>query len=227
MRKEIVRIASAACVKAGQKCTAIRRAFVPNAHMEAATAALRDRLSKIVIGNPALDSVRMGPVVGLEQRADVLQQLRRLQRKAKLVIGDWEDVQVEGADKKTGAFLPPMVLLCKDPASASEVHAIEAFGPVSTLMGYGDVGEVIALAHRGGGSLVASVYTYDLPTASDIAFGTACNPSVCPEQERLLRCGRRSARLLDHVRGLFCDHDRRRIDMATSNRWHDRRIYNS
>jgi oxepin-CoA hydrolase/3-oxo-5,6-dehydrosuberyl-CoA semialdehyde dehydrogenase len=169
----IKEVAKEMTVKAGQKCTAIRRAFVPNAHIEAATAALRDRLSKIVVGDPALDNVRMGPVVGLEQRADILQQLRRLQREAKLVIGDPEDVQVEGADKKTGAFLPPMVLLCEDPASASEVHAIEAFGPVSTLMGYGDVGEAITLAHRGGGSLVASVYTYDLPTASDIAFGIA------------------------------------------------------
>jgi oxepin-CoA hydrolase / 3-oxo-5,6-dehydrosuberyl-CoA semialdehyde dehydrogenase len=169
----IKEVAKEMTVKAGQKCTAIRRAFVPNARVEAATAALRDRLSKIVVGDPALDNVRMGPVVGLEQRADVLQQLRRLQREAKLVIGDPEDVHVEGADKKTGAFLPPMVLLCEDPASASEVHAIEAFGPVSTLMGYGDVGEVIALAHRGGGSLVASVYTYDPATASDIAFGIA------------------------------------------------------
>lgn len=169
----IKEVAKEMTVKAGQKCTAIRRAFVPNAHIEAATAALRDRLSKIVVGDPALDNVRMGPVVGLEQRADVLQQLGRLQREAKLVIGDPEDVHVEGADKKAGAFLPPMVLLCENPSSASEVHAIEAFGPVSTLMGYGDVGEAISLANRGGGSLVASVYTYDPATAADVAFGIA------------------------------------------------------
>ncbi|OQW55711.1 MAG: phenylacetic acid degradation bifunctional protein PaaZ [Proteobacteria bacterium SG_bin9] len=167
----IKEVAKEMTVKAGQKCTAIRRAFAPSAHVDAVIAALRERLAKITVGNPELESVRMGPVVGLGQRNDVLAHVASLQKEAQIVVGDPEHFTVEGGDAKTGAFLPPMLLHCADPIKATNVHAIEAFGPVSTVMGYRDINEAIALTNRGGGSLVASVYTHDAALARDLTFG--------------------------------------------------------
>ena len=167
----IKEIAKEMTVKAGQKCTAIRRALAPAAHVDAVIAALRERLAKITVGNPELESVRMGPVVGLGQRKDVLAHVASLKKEAQIVVGDPEHFAVEGADAKKGAFLPPLLLHCADPIKATNVHAIEAFGPVSTVMGYRDLNEAIALTNRGGGSLVASVYTHDAALARDLTFG--------------------------------------------------------
>lgn len=167
----IKEVAKEMTVKAGQKCTAIRRAFAPAAHVDAVIAALRERLAKIIVGNPELESVRMGPVVGLGQRKDVLAHVASLKKEAQLVIGDPEHFTVEDGDATKGAFLPPLLLHCADPIKATNVHAIEAFGPVSTVMGYRDINEAIALTNRGGGSLVASVYTHDATLARDLTFG--------------------------------------------------------
>lgn len=167
----IKEVAKEMTVKAGQKCTAIRRALAPAAHVDAVIAALRERLAKIVVGNPELENVRMGPVVGLGQRKDVLAHVASLRKEAQLVIGDPEHFTVEGGDATKGAFLPPLLLHCADPIKATNVHAIEAFGPVSTVMGYRDINEAIALTNRGGGSLVASVYTHDTALARDLTFG--------------------------------------------------------
>lgn len=160
-------------VKAGQKCTAIRRALAPAAQVDAVIAALRERLARVQVGNPELESVRMGPVVGLAQRADVLARVKTLRAEAELVAGDPDNFDVEGADVWRGAFLPPMLLHCADPIRASHVHAVEAFGPVCTVMGYDGIEDAVALANRGGGSLVASVYTHDPKTASDLVLGIA------------------------------------------------------
>lgn len=159
-------------VKAGQKCTAIRRAIVPVALVDAVVEAARERLSRVVIGAPDADGVTMGPVVGLGQRADVLAAVDKLRAAADLVVGDPEAFEVVGADAKTGAFLPPMLLRCTDPA-ASAVHEIEAFGPVSTVIGYSDTADAIALAARGGGSLVASLVTKDPLLARTVLLGIA------------------------------------------------------
>lgn len=164
-------VAKEMTVKAGQKCTAIRRAFAPVAHTEAVIEALRQRLAKIQIGNPELETVRMGPVVGLDQRRDVLSQIEKLKVEANVVVGDPDNFSVEGADKTRGAFLPPLLLHCADPIRAKNIHEIEAFGPVCTVMGYDRIDQAIALTNRGGGSLVASVYTHDPRTASDLIFG--------------------------------------------------------
>lgn len=158
-------------VKAGQKCTAIRRAFAPSAHAEAVIDALRERLAKVQVGNPELETVRMGPVVGLDQRRDVLSHVAKLKSEAQLVAGDPDNFQVEGADRVRGAFIPPLLLHCADPKKAQSVHEIEAFGPVCTVMGYDGIEQAIALTNRGGGSLVASIYTHDTHIASDIVFG--------------------------------------------------------
>lgn len=164
-------VAKEMTVKAGQKCTAIRRAMAPSAHVQAVIDALRERLGKVVIGNPELENVRMGPVVGLDQRRDVLSHVAKLRSEADLLVGDPDNFSVEGTDVARGAFLPPMLLHCADPIRATQVHSVEAFGPVSTVMGYDTLDDAIALANRGGGSLVASVYTYDPRTAADLTFG--------------------------------------------------------
>jgi oxepin-CoA hydrolase/3-oxo-5,6-dehydrosuberyl-CoA semialdehyde dehydrogenase len=133
--------------------------------------ALRERLSKIKVGNPELENVRMGPVVGLGQRRDVLAQVAKLRSEADIVVGNPDDFSVEGADRERGAFIPPLLLHCPDPIRATNVHSVEAFGPVCTVMGYDGLDQAMALANRGDGSLVASVYTYDPGTASDLVFG--------------------------------------------------------
>ena len=164
-------VAKEITVKAGQKCTAIRRALAPAAHVDAVIAALRDRLGKIVVGDPALESVRMGPLVGLDQRREMLAHLGKLRTEAELVVGDPENFNVEGANASKGAFVPPLLLHCADAMKADAVHAIEAFGPVCTVMGYDGLDQAIALANMGAGSLVASVYTHDPRVASDLVFG--------------------------------------------------------
>lgn len=169
----IKEVAKEMTVKAGQKCTAIRRVLAPSAYVEPVIAALRERLDKVVIGNPELETVRMGPVVGLEQRRDVLANVKALRTEAELVAGDPDNFDVQGADVTRGAFLPPLLLHCADPIRATKVHSVEAFGPVSTVMGYRDLDEAVALTNRGGGSLVASVYTHDPKVASDLVFGVS------------------------------------------------------
>jgi oxepin-CoA hydrolase/3-oxo-5,6-dehydrosuberyl-CoA semialdehyde dehydrogenase len=145
--------------------------MAPTAHVQAVIDALRERLGKVVIGNPELESVRMGPVVGLDQRRDVLAHVEKLRGEAEVVVGDPDNFSVEGADVSRGAFIPPMLLHCADPIRATQVHSVEPFGPVSTVMGYDTLDDAIALANRGGGSLVASVYTHDSRTAADLVFG--------------------------------------------------------
>jgi len=167
----IKEVAKEMTVKTGQKCTAIRRALAPRAHVDAVIAALRDRLSRVTIGDPKIETVRMGPVVGLDQRRDVLAHVATLRGEAELVAGNPDHFVVEGADPVRGAFVPPLLLHCADPVKATQVHAVEAFGPVSTVMGYDGLDQAIALANRGEGSLVASIYTHDPRIATDLTFG--------------------------------------------------------
>jgi oxepin-CoA hydrolase/3-oxo-5,6-dehydrosuberyl-CoA semialdehyde dehydrogenase len=170
----IKEVAKEMTVKAGQKCTAIRRALAPSPHIDAVISALRERLAKVTIGNPELETVRMGPLVGLDQRRDVLAHVTTLRAEAELVAGDPDNFAVEGADADRGAFIPPQLLHCADPTRATSVHEIEAFGPVCTVMGYSDLEQAITLANRGGGSLVASVYTHAINIAADLVFGISC-----------------------------------------------------
>ena len=159
-------------VKAGQKCTAIRRAFVPAGVVDAVVDAVSQRLAKITVGNPADDSVRMGALASLEQREEVRRSIKALRSSATLAFGDPDHVDVLGADPEHGAFLSP-VLLRADDAGADELHSVEAFGPVSTVIGYRDAVDVIDLAARGRGSLVGSVVTGDVDFARDVVLGVA------------------------------------------------------
>ncbi|AII08334.1 phenylacetic acid degradation bifunctional protein PaaZ [Rhodococcus opacus] len=159
-------------VKAGQKCTAIRRALVPSALMDDVIAAAKAQLSRVVVGDPDAEGVTMGALASLEQRDEVLKSLRGLTKSAQIVVGAPENFEVVGADKATGAFLPP-ILLRSDDKDATEPHDIEAFGPVSTVIGYDSTDEVVELAARGKGSLVASLVTRDSALARDIVLGLA------------------------------------------------------
>ena len=156
--------------KAGQKCTAIRRAFVPAARIDEVADAVSARLARVVIGNPANPDVRMGALAGLEQREEVRRSLKGLLEAARIVFGDPEHVEVVDADAERGAFLSPVLLRADDPELA-QPHEVEAFGPVSTLMPYDDVEHVIRLAARGQGSLVGSVVTADADFAREVVLG--------------------------------------------------------
>ncbi len=159
-------------VKAGQKCTVIRRAIVPDKLKQKVIDAVRARLGKVTIGNPENEEVTMGPLVSLAQRDDVLKQIERLSACTQKVCGDGE-VAAVGVDKGQGAFLAPTLLHCEDPLNSPDVHSIEAFGPVCTIMGYGATSEAIEIARAGGGSLVASVFSGDHAVARQLSLGLA------------------------------------------------------
>jgi oxepin-CoA hydrolase/3-oxo-5,6-dehydrosuberyl-CoA semialdehyde dehydrogenase len=153
-------------VKAGQKCTAIRRAIVPRAHLEAVAARLRDRLAKISVGDPAVEGVKMGALASKAQQADVGRQVERLALGNEIVFGHGDGFAPVGEGVGNGAFFSPTLLLCRDPMRNDAVHDVEAFGPVSTLMPYDDFDEALALAARGRGSLVATLVTHDRQVAA-------------------------------------------------------------
>ena len=158
--------------KTGPKRTAIRRAFVPATQLDAVTEAVAQRLAAVVVGDPTDPAVRMGPLVGLEQREQVRRSLKSLSEAGRIVFGDAERVEVVGADAQRGAFLSPVLLRCDDVAEPAP-HEVEAFGPVSTLLPYTSSEQVIELAARGAGSLVASVVTADTDFARCVVLGLA------------------------------------------------------
>ena len=159
-------------VKAGQKCTAIRRALVPAALADQVAEAARDRLAKVVVGNPADENVRMGALAGLEQREEVRRSVKALLSAGRIVSGDPDRVDVVGASAERGAFMAPLLLQADDP-SRPEPHQVEAFGPVSTIIGYAGTPDVIELAARGRGSLAGSIVTADPAFARDVVLGLA------------------------------------------------------
>ncbi|MES2101339.1 MAG: phenylacetic acid degradation bifunctional protein PaaZ [Pseudomonadota bacterium] len=146
-------------VKAGQKCTAIRRAIVPRDRLDAVAEKLRARLKKMVVGDPAREDVRMGALASKAQFTDVSERVAALMQGAELVYGARDGFAPLGDGVTEGAFFSPTLLLSRNPLTHDAVHDIEAFGPVSTLMPYEDIDEAIALAARGKGSLVASLVT--------------------------------------------------------------------
>lgn len=161
-------------VKAGQKCTAVRRTIVPEHLTEAVISALSERLKGTVIGDPAVEGVRMGPLASKAQVKDVKEQVRHLMNGCELVYGNLDSVDVVGADSERGAFMSTVLLYCKDPFRKRAVHEIEAFGPVSTVMSYKTADEAAQLAKMGQGSLVGSLITLDDRFAREVVLGSAC-----------------------------------------------------
>ena len=158
-------------VKAGQKCTAIRRAIVPEAIADQVVEATRSRLAKVTVGNPADPEVRMGALASLGQRDEVRKAVQALRGSAEIVYGDPDHVELVDADAERGAFLSP-VLLRANPG-AVEPHDVEPFGPVSTVLTYSTLDEAVALAARGKGSLVGSLVTHDPDVARTVTLGLA------------------------------------------------------
>ncbi|MGQ0531815.1 MAG: phenylacetic acid degradation bifunctional protein PaaZ [Caulobacteraceae bacterium] len=164
----IKEVAKEMTVKAGQKCTAIRRAMVPESLLNAAETALKARLEKTTIGDPRDEATRMGALVSTAQRNDVREKIKEIASDASIVYGEPSAAPFN----EKGAFITPILFRCERPWDARAVHDVEAFGPVSTLMPYRDGADAIALANRGKGSLVMSVFTYDTNFARDVVLGS-------------------------------------------------------
>jgi len=160
-------------VKAGQKCTAIRRIFVPENKLEDMWKAIASSLSQTTIGNPLNEKVRMGSLAGDEQRKEVKLQVQKLLAVSQIVYGSLDSVSVIDADPNKGAFLSPLLLMNDKPFATTSVHEVEAFGPVSTIMPYKGMDEAIALSKKGKGSLCSSIVTADNKLARQYVIGAA------------------------------------------------------
>ncbi len=157
--------------KAGQKCTAIRRIFVPEHLLEAVAAALSDALSRTIIGNPRNETVRMGSLAGLAQREEVRGRVQQLLASSRMIYGSLDSVELCDADATNGAFLGPVLLLNESPFRSTAVHEIEAFGPVATLMPYKNTEDAIQLSKKGKGSLCSTIVTAEDSLAKQYVLG--------------------------------------------------------
>ncbi|HZZ76555.1 MAG TPA: aldehyde dehydrogenase family protein, partial [Puia sp.] len=160
-------------VKAGQKCTAIRRIFVSENKIGEIRKSISHALSQILIGNPKNEKVRMGSLAGQDQRKEVKQQVKKLLASSHIIYGSLDSVELLDADILKGAFMSPLLLENLHPFSADGPHDIEAFGPVSTLMPYANLDEAILLSKRGKGSLCSTIVTANDQIAKDYVVGAA------------------------------------------------------
>jgi oxepin-CoA hydrolase/3-oxo-5,6-dehydrosuberyl-CoA semialdehyde dehydrogenase len=166
-------VANEMTVKAGQKCTAIRRIIVPKTHEQAAVEAIAARLSKTKIGLPDDEAVRMGAIVSLNDRDGVKAKVAELATEAEIVSGSLDTVDLVSGEADHGAFMAPLLLHCAKPLTAEIVHSVEAFGPVATVMSYEDNQEAVELARKGRGSLASSLFSNDEALVHDVVTGLA------------------------------------------------------
>ena len=166
-------VAKEMTVKAGQKCTAIRRTFVPANLVDDVVQALSKRLAGVKVGDPGVEGVRMGPLAGKGQVKEVRKSLEGLRAGTEVAWGGLDTLDVVGADPEKGAFFPITLLYDDRPFERTQPHDIEAFGPVNTVMPYHSLEEGIELAKLGKGSLVGSLFTADDKVAREVAMGTA------------------------------------------------------
>ncbi len=160
-------------LKAGQRCTGIRRIFVPENKMEEVWKAIATSLSQTTIGNPLNEKVRMGCLAGLTQRNEVREQVQKLLASSQIIYGSLDSVNVVDADAEKGAFISPVLLMNENPFAAKEAHEVEAFGPVSTIMPYKNIYEAIALSKLGKGSLCSTIVTADHKIAKQYVIGAS------------------------------------------------------
>jgi oxepin-CoA hydrolase/3-oxo-5,6-dehydrosuberyl-CoA semialdehyde dehydrogenase len=170
----IKEVAREITTKAGQKCTAVRRIIVPENMVEDVQIALGKRLAQNVIGDPNVEGVRMGSLAGQSQLIEVKEKVELLSKTQKIIIGNFENFEVKGADKNKGAFMPPIIFYNDKPFTNIDCHNVEAFGPVSTIMPYKTIEDAIQLAKMGKGSLVSSIITADNTIARKYTIGGAC-----------------------------------------------------
>ena len=166
--KEVVREMT---LKAGQKCTAIRRVLVPRAHLQAAGEAISARLRSLKVGNPRNPDVKVGPVVNKAQQSSCLEGLKQLKQECSVLFGGDERFQPIDADPQRSAFVQPTLLSCENGLEAKFVHDVEVFGPAATLVAYDGFEDLIAIARRGLGSLVASVFSNDPDFLQNVVLG--------------------------------------------------------
>ncbi len=166
-------VAKEITIKAGQKCTAVRRILVPENLIDQVQQAVSIRLAKTIIGDPTNKEVRMGALAGKEQLKDVQMQLGKLLKSSEIVFGDPSKVEVLGAKADLGAFMSPVLLRNDDPYKKTDTHNIEAFGPVSTIIPYKTLDEAIEITKMGLGSLCCSIVTNDAKIARDFSIGAA------------------------------------------------------
>ena len=167
-------------LKAGQKCTAIRRVLVPAMHLDGVCDAVAAKLATVIVGNPRNESVRMGPLVNRAQQATALEGLARLRAEARAVFDGGPRFVPVDADPDESAFVPPTLLACQDPLGARAVHDVEVFGPVATVMPYREPEDAFRLARLGQGSLVASIYS------ADASFGGRAAVELAESHGRVL-----------------------------------------
>ncbi|MBK9399444.1 MAG: phenylacetic acid degradation bifunctional protein PaaZ [Bacteroidetes bacterium] len=161
-------------VKAGQKCTAVRRIMVPENLIEDVQIALGKRLASTTIGDPNVEGVRMGALASKSQVEEVREKVQLLSKQQEIVYGSLDKMEVMGGDTERGAFFSPILMLNKDPFKNTDCHEVEPFGPVSTLMPYKTIDDAIELAKMGKGSLVSSIITADDKIAREYVLGAAC-----------------------------------------------------
>ncbi|GAA4453501.1 phenylacetic acid degradation bifunctional protein PaaZ [Rurimicrobium arvi] len=157
--------------KAGQKCTAVRRIFVPENRIDAMQESLMKALAQTTIGNPLNEKVRMGSLAGKNQQQEVMEQVQKLLAVSQIVYGSLDSVELIDADAQKGAFMSPLLLRNEDPFGSLATHEVEAFGPVSTIMPYKNMDEAIALSKMGKGSLCSSIITASGKVAQDYVLG--------------------------------------------------------
>lgn len=161
-------------IKAGQKCTAVRRIMVPENYLEEVQQGVAARLASTKMGDPSVEGVRMGALATRLQVDRVRASVEQLAQTQKMVYGNLDEFEVIGADKDKGAFFSPVLFLNDQPFDKQDVHTIEAFGPVSTIMPYKTLEDAIELTKMGKGSLVTSIVTADDREAREFVVEAAC-----------------------------------------------------
>lgn len=160
-------------IKAGQKCTAVRRIIVPDNLLDEVQKAISARLASTKVGDPSMEGVRMGALATMTQVERVRANVNRLAQTQEIVYGDVNHVDVTGGDSEKGAFFSPILFVNNDPFKNTDVHEIEAFGPVSTIMPYKTMDDAIELSRMGKGSLVSSIVTPNDQEATEYVVGAA------------------------------------------------------
>jgi 3,4-dehydroadipyl-CoA semialdehyde dehydrogenase len=158
-------------LKAGQKCTTIRRVFAPRQTLNAFGEAVSSRLSTTKVGNPRNSEVKVGPVVNKVQQSACLEGLKKLRSECSVVFGGNDHFEPVEADPQKSAFVQPTLLVSNDGLASKYVHDVEVFGPVMTLIGYESTKDLIPMVRRGSGSLVASVFSNDSAFLQEVILG--------------------------------------------------------
>ncbi len=159
--------------KAGQKCTAVRRIYVPASALEEIRDLLLERLADVRVGNPTDEKTTMGPLTSAAQLRDVREGIEQLARGADVATGGAKPVNGLSAPAGKGYFVTPTLLVKREVRAEDAVNALEVFGPVATLMPYAEPKALVAQVAAGGGGLVSSVYSDDRAFLQEVVLGLA------------------------------------------------------